>query len=164
MKKLITLLFAIVMCISLVACGEKSTSKQTSNEIQLTVDNIYTYLNITGKYEDSYYERGVLYYSSYSTVALETYGVQSGTFENVVLEVKAQLPDGHSVLESWEVKTDDSAYNATDPTILSFSIRLPSDGRFNDTHNIICEQNSDKLEGSCDFEIVSVSGKFVPAR
>ena len=50
MKKWIALLLAAVMCLSLAACGGKGNG-DTTNEVELTTENILDYLNIEITYE-----------------------------------------------------------------------------------------------------------------
>ena len=46
MKKAISLLLALVLCLSLCACSKENAESSKSNEVILTLDNYKTYLNL----------------------------------------------------------------------------------------------------------------------
>lgn len=129
MKKWIALLLAAVMCLSLAACGGKDNG-DTTNEVELTTENILDYLNIEITYEKTD-EKNILGQPE-MVETITIYPVQGGSFKNVKLLITGfpkEWTAKSSELGSSFAQNADSSYK---PTLTK--ITLPSDGNYICTH------------------------------
>ena len=122
--------------------------------VELTTENIGDYIAFSGEFTESEYHQTLLYYVSTSTLDFQAYSTVSGTFENVEITVQANIEDTGSLGESWHLAdTDDSA--------VEFTFKMPSNGEYAHSYSIECDRSTNKLTGSCDFTVVSVSGTYI---
>lgn len=175
MKRILLAFFlAAAVILSLTACGSTSTSSAEEKEpesaatetsaaspspapVELTKYNVGNYIAFRGEYTDSEYHSSILYYVSTSTIDFQAYGTSSGSFNNVEITVRAKIDsDLQGVGEKWHL-TD------TDDNEVEFTFRMPSSGDYSSSYGIECDRNSRTMAGSCDFEVIAVTGKFIPA-
>ena len=166
MKKIISIFLIFMICISVCACSDSATSNNdninkdnsdlsaTTPKIELTKSNLSQYISISGTFTNSRYEKGLLVYTSYSTIDLSAYGIASGSFDNVKITLRANI-DSYNIYD-WHLSDEKEG------TPIEITISMPSSGNFKQTYDIECDSNTSKLKGNCDFTIVSVSGTFTP--
>lgn len=152
MKKLIALLLAAALALSLAACGG-------SKEVELTTDNIEEYLDFDFDYSkvDRQQKIGITF--GYTDITCSTYAVQAGDFNNAEVTVEVSLNNG------WEVSSSDTACDENNPETLVMTFRIPADGEYTETHDLIASlvfQDPDAQNIS--YNITSVSGTFTPSR
>lgn len=158
MKKILALFVTIAMAFSMIACNAsepENTEKDAPAEIELTEDNILDYLEVELTFSDFDYEYILYTYFSSGDVNIHTYAVEDGTFSQVRLVVRPVNIPTYMGTQEWYPTGDSDAD-------IEFEFRLPADGEYDSSINITCANNSGTLNGSCDFEIVSVSGTFIP--
>lgn len=162
MKKTISLLLALVMCLSLCACGNNTstndanpinTEEEENNAIELTTENIAEYLVIKYHYSDK--EVASIGSNATATVTIEIYPVAGGSFNNVKLILNT------SIGNHWKLAESDSSYKYlktltaewSDDTwqeMLITEIQLPADGKYTETHTI---QGNSVMELPADKEM-----------
>lgn len=156
MKKLCLILLCYIVVFSLCSCSNSTDNQNTKIEpITLTTDNVEDYVSFRGEFIDSEAQSILeLKYVSESTIDFQAYSVKKGSFDNVEITIKANISEGGS-LGSFRLKnTDDSS------VIITFN--MPSSGAYSSKYEIECDNYSGVLEGSCTFEVISVSGTFLP--
>ena len=157
MKKLIALLLALVMCLSLCACGGKS------NEVELTSENYATYLNISSSHSHTGTATIMMIDGGKSPVCypeasgvIKVVGVSSNyDYNNLVIKVKATA--------TYDTYTGsiDSKRTGTSTDEVTISCDIAGNGSesftiFNDTS---CKV--DVYSINIDWEVVSISGTAV---
>ena len=155
MKRTISLILALVMCLSLCACGSSASTNDTNptstkeennatestsqNAIELTTENIAEYLVIKYHYSDK--EVASIGSFATATVTIEIYPVAGGSFNNVKLILNS------SIGNHWKVAESDSSYKYLSTLTAEWSddswqemliteIQLPADGKYTETHTI----------------------------
>lgn len=175
MKKIICILLAIALSCSLIAC--KDTSRDTSQnaqedaqennntEITLTKYNIENYLNFEGEFVDGKYTMGTFVNWAEATLEFQTYPLVRGSFNNVEITLIV-TSDDHTFTymnkygNYWHL----TSASEEDEKHIKISFKPGVDGNFSKNYSVKCSNNTGKLDGDCDFEIVSVSGTFVPSK
>ncbi len=175
MKKIILILLTLVMCLSLVACGnnqkdspqtEKTTSTQTTPDIKLTLDNYSTYLNVSvtpnfpGKVSGYYTMSDSKYHISNTKAGciLTVEGV-SGNYDynNVVITVKVY--GSYAWLTDNAGPNDDIHFSEE----ITVSCNIAGEGAKQiilfDGENISSYVKNETF--NCLWEIVSVSGTVI---
>ncbi len=147
MKRVIPLVLVMAMTLlTLSGCADGG------KQVELTKENIYDYLEIGTSYGE---------YKTHTTIGvaftdvdvyLKVYPVVSATFENVEITAEISCPIG------WKVNSSDSAYSKSDVTVMKFTFRLPSDGRFEETHSIGRSSWKAAPNEDCKIKIISVTG------
>lgn len=142
MKKVLALVMALVLVLSLAACGG-------NKEVKLTMDNINDYLSVTATCDCSIDSDsgsiGGLYYNNYSgdaTVDIKITNKTSAKFENtkVTLYVSNVVFTGGSngVICGWEFTNgnihEGSGMAASNKKTIE--LELPSDGNLNKTEHL----------------------------
>jgi hypothetical protein len=172
MKRLfLSVILSIAMILSLTACGSANNSATETKEaepaiselaapapIELTSSNVEDYIAFRGEFTNSDYYSSLLYYISTSTIEFQAYGTAVGSFDNVEITVLAKIDGAKNGMagEKWHLAgTDDEA--------VKFSFRMPTSGDYSSSYGITCNRNSMIMAGSCDFEVISVTGEFIPA-
>ena len=159
MKKRISLLLALVMCLSLCACGGAEVGETTAAKepVTLTTENIGDYITVRGEYKNGDYHSTILYYISTADLEFQAYSTVSGTFENVEITVRANLSDKTGALnEKWHLVDSDNEKS------VEFTFKMPASGEYASSYSIECNRATWKLSGTSDLEIVAVSGTFIP--
>ena len=169
-KKIICLILTLMLIFSFVACDDKGGQNNTSNneeskseEVVLSKDNIYNYLNFEGEFVDGDYTMGTFVNWAEATLEFQSYPLVRGSFSNVEITLIATSDDStftymNKFGDYWHL-TDASE---EDERHIKISFKVPVDGNFNKKYSVECLNNTGKLDGDCDFEIVSVSGTFIP--
>jgi hypothetical protein len=155
MKKWIALLLAAVLCLCLCACGGKDNG-DTTNEVELTTENILDYLNIEITYEKTGEKNVIGQPEMVETITI--YPVQGGSFKNVKLLITGFPKEWTAVsseLGSSFAQNTDSSFK---PTMTK--ITLPSDGNYTCTHtyygDIFAELPEDK-DSTKGWDYISVT-------
>lgn len=159
MKKVLSLILALILCLSLCACGDK-----TPQSIELTTENINQYITILAAYnnyrEECFYLTDIVrVYHSYCDVDLQAYTVTPGNFSNVEITIQVYVPN--DVGDPGEYPWCPLGGEPYDP--VQFTFRISSAGTYSHSHAIECSGPSTDLRGNCNFTIISVSGTFIPA-
>lgn len=149
------LIMIIVSMVSLSACG-----RSAKQEVELTTENITDYVKFEGEFVDGDYTTSIVNYAE-ATLEFQAYSIVSGSFNNVEITVRATSDDNtftymNSSGNYWHL-TDDG----NDAKNIEFTFTLGADGKFSKNYSCKCLNNTGKLSGSCDFNIVSVSGTYV---
>ncbi len=171
MKKIICIVVAVVLSCSLIACNDtssdapQSTQQDNNTEITLTKDNIEDYLNFEGEFVDGKYTMGTFVNWAEATLEFQTYPLVRGSFNNVEITLVV-TSDDHTFTymnkfgDYWHL----TSASEEDEKHIKISFKLGVDGNFSKNYSVECSNNTGKLDGACDFEIVSVSGTFVPSK
>lgn len=167
MKRTITFLLALIMALSLVACGgsQSTTSEATvtqttpepSKEVTLTKENIEQYLVFDFDYSDVERDSVMGLSLGYTDLTTNVYSTQSGSFNNVKITMNIELDYG------WSVKKGDKASSRSDKGFLTLDFRLPSNGSFTEKHELSASGAWSNPRSRVKYTITSVSGTFVPA-
>ena len=146
MKKALSLILALVLCLGLCACGN-------SNKIALTQDNIETYFDI-----EAYMTRIYGYDEDFEVVAKLEGVSENYNYENVSVTFKicrtAMCGNAHEVPYEKEI---------------TVTTNIAGDGKtlehFNESDicNVTNHSTDFTLEAKSTWEIVSISGYIVPA-
>ena len=156
MKKFISMLLAVILCLSMCACGA-SSSPAAPKEIELTKDNIGDYITISGEYKNGDYHSTILYYVSTADLDFKAYSTVAGSFSNVEITVRADLSEKTGAIgEKWHMA------DSEDKSKVEFTFKMPANGDYSTSYGIECDRATWKLSGSAKLEIVSVSGTFTP--
>ena len=163
MKKLIALMMALVMVLGMVGCG--GSTQEPPKEIELTKSNILDYVQFDGEFTNWKYTSIYtgLVGTAEATLEFQAYPVASGKFNNVSITLVATSDDssftyGNRYGNYWHLSDADGDTNE-----IKIDFMLGIDGRFSKNYSVECSNNnSGKLNGSCDFTIISVSGTFIP--
>lgn len=154
MKKIITLLITLFMCISLCSCG--------ANSISLTLDNYADYLDVSGSYtmggsphKDK--QHGTLYPEIITNIDVE--GVSSNYIYNNV-EVLAKISGTYT-----EFPSPSEYYRGTETDFdKTFSIKCNKAGNGSDNSSTKVSDYTGKIYTDLSFDIISVSGSITEAR
>lgn len=140
---------------------QKKDGKAAS--IELTKDNIETYLKFDGSFVDGTYTMGAIANWADAKLDFKTYPMSDGKFNNVEVTLVATSDDDaftymNAFGNYWHLE---DAKDGEDKEI-RFTVKIPFDGKFEKTYEVTCSNNTDELEGDCNFEIISASGEFIP--
>ena len=154
MKKIISLLLVVAMCLSLAACGK------SKKEVQLTVDNFEDYFNVSCSYGEVKTHKAIGINFAYVDTNIDVYQVSTGSLNNVKITLKVTTPNG------WSLSSEDNAYSSskTDGKEFSVTINMPANGEYSETHRIGKAIETRKPTSNCRIEIVSVSGTFTEGK
>lgn len=166
MKKLIALLMALVLCLSLCACGKENaeigkTDLPDNNEIspvEITLDNFEQYLSIDRTTDVTKFTFGLKVYNDTITVI----PLEEGNYENVKLLVKLKIttsiddPDRFEVEEykEQEIQEQDNKYSYV-YTMSPITLALDGTGEHGYTF-----RTSTILKYDYTYEIVGISGTY----
>lgn len=158
MKKLTSLLLALLMVLSFVACGAGEEENEETKEVQLTKENLLDYVNFTGDFKNARMLSGLGLIAA-ADIDFQAYPIEVGSFKNVEIVLKATNEQIENDTESgaeWYLHGDDKKQ-------IELSFKLGVDGKFSKEYAVESFWNihETKLKGSCEFEILSVSGTFV---
>ena len=155
MKKTISLLLAIILCLSLCACSDGTKAPA---EVELTVDNINEYLAFEFDYSKVERESKIGLSFGYTDLTLSTYAVAAGSFSNAEITVEIPLTNG------WSVSSGDEAYDENNSDVLVCTFRIPASGTYTDTHDLIASVVfSDPDSSNIRYTVTAVSGTFIPS-
>lgn len=155
MKKIFALFLAVIMTLSLTACGGETKNK----EIQLTTDNISNYLAFEFDYSKVERENTLGISFGYTDITMKSFAVSAGSFDNVEITVEIPLTNG------WSVSSSDKAYDENNSEMVICSFRLPASGEYTDTHDLIAAMvYKDPDSSNIKYTITSVSGTFTPSK
>ena len=175
MKKLLALLLALLMCLSLCACGSRKT--------ELTKENIKDYLSFSSTVDcdvdtDTGSILGFRYkkYSGDATADIKITNQTGAKFENVniTLKMKSLTFDANAegIICGWEFSNGNKHEGSKRADAINYKtvkVSLPYDGNWSSTEKlelVLYTQWSDLLFAplelsSISIEIVDVSGKIV---
>ena len=174
MKKIFALILAVVMGLSLCACGNDAT-KEESKEQVLTTVNIGNYLSIKGKVMESVFEEGLVSKLSEGNSKIEIGSVnKSGaTFKNVTVTCQVWVEGG--MWCGWEFEKDNirceeehmETYNYKEITL-----DIASDGTATVSEKLQWRTYEDEMDkgfavggkmedADIEIKIISVSGTVV---
>lgn len=156
MRKALSLILALILCLSLCACGDK-----TPQSIELTTENINQYITILAAYNNYRATHGwdMGYYHGNCDIDLQAYTVAPGDFSNVEITIQVYVPNDAG--DPGEYPWCPLGGEPYDP--VQFTFRISSAGTYSHSHAIECYGPSSDLRGNCNFTIISVSGTFIPA-
>lgn len=166
MKRNISAILIILLVSSLlIACSDKPsrTNKNDDEEIELTTSNIDDYIGLQGDFVDGDYTTGYVNCAT-STLEIEAYPLEEGRFEDVEITVVCTSTDhGFTYMNQlgnyWHLASATSD-DERDEIRITLSIR--PNGEFERSYAVECLNNTSCLDAPCDFDIVSVSGTFIP--
>lgn len=184
MKKVISLILAIVMCLPLCACGNNSIG---DNSIELTLENYKDYLDIRAyavpaedcvANNDSFFDMngkrcGASSISSYLYVKAYVEGVSDNfTYSDIVIKVR--VTGKHILCDPNNVDGFRTMYsrivNADFTQSLTCDLNVSGKGEGKSTEKYSFSGNEilpDMMFAKCydfDCEIISISGKVVPVK
>ena len=159
------------MMLSLVACGDghttgtsyvtdvTDTTNMTDTTVNLSPDNILDYVQFEGEFTGGKYTKGIVNWAE-AILEFQTYPVAAGKFDNVEITLLATSDDFAFTYMNkfgnyWHLS--DAGNNANK---IEFTFKLSVDGEFSKNYSVECLNNTAELSGSCNFEIISVSGTF----
>lgn len=152
MKKIISMFLALVLCLSLCACGGKNEAQ--SSKVELNEENILDYLNIEITYTKTG-DRNILG-NPVMEQTIKIYPMRGGTFENVELLIFERCEEwvAQSSEKSASFVQCDNGYTLT-------KIKLPSDGNYTCTHKFDAKNGLAKMpfdsDSSKGWEYISLS-------
>lgn len=153
MKKLITLLLILVICLTLCACGTKS--------ISLTLDNYTDYLEVSGSYNMGGSPRkdkqhGTLYPEIETNIDVE--GVSSNYIYNDV-EIVVKISGTYT-----EFPNPTEYYRGTETDFeKNFTIKCNKAGNGSEHSSTKVSDYTGKIYTDLSFDIISVSGSIKEA-
>ncbi len=162
MKKALALLLALVMCLTLAACGGGNTNENTEakkESIELNVDNIKSYVAFDGEFTNGTYTKSIVNWAE-ATLEFQAYPTAAGKFNGVEITLVCTSNDHtftymNSFGNYWHLSDDDR-----DEIRITFTLGV--DGKFSKNYSVECLNNTGILSGDCDFKIISVKGTFIP--
>lgn len=183
MKKVLSLVLTLVMCLSLCACGnngkEVSDQKQ-SEEITLTTENVENYLSINTNVLDCdiTQDKGSvlgLYYKNYegeAEIEIDVVNRSDATFLDVVIECEVYTYvtcESGDAWYGWEFdygNVNSGGKTHSDTNRKRITITLPSDGNWYRTEDLTFEAYDDQINflfgpselTVCGIDIISVTG------
>jgi len=130
--------------------------------IDLTVSNLEQYIQLDGQFIDGTYSMGGIINRARATLDFQAYPVVSGKFNNVEITLIAKSnANAFTYMNSfgnyWHLAEDDK-----DTKSIKFSFRLGIDGKYSQKYSVECLNNTGVLAGKSDFELLSVTGTFIP--
>ena len=162
MKKLLLIFLALVMCVSLCACGGKDTDNDSSDattstydgSIELTLENYKQYLDVSVECNllaENMYEFETEQYKSF-VFKLHVKGLSTNfNYQDIVVNARIKASaqsagqyDAHKIEKDLEVRTN-----------------IAGNGEERQTHKV--GKNLIRSSFEYKYEIISVSGKIVPA-
>ena len=156
MKRILALILVIALCLGLCACGGGKTT------VDLTKENIEEYLDFSVSHSSARIQQtnimGVNLSFSEVDVFLKIYPTVPGGFENVSISMKIHCPN------NWEVDSSDREYDPNDTSTMTFTVDLPANGEYNETHTIGRSYYAAAPSEICSIEIVDVSGSFISSK
>lgn len=175
MKKAIALFVSIMLCLALTACAgsNENANTQKSEEpvatatptpvekIELTAANINDYVQFVGEFIDGEFTMGAILNWATATLSFRAYPIAAGKFNNVDITLISYSDDSaftymNDFGDYWHLTGDDEAKE------IRINFKLGVDGKYSQNYSVECLNNTDELGGSSNFEIVSVSGTFIP--
>lgn len=173
MKKTLAIIIAVIVAISailsLTACGGGSSSENSSGSseeksenktVDLNDKNILDYVKFDGSFTNGTHKTGIVN-SAEATLEFQAYPSAVGKFNNVKITLIAKSNDHaftymNDMGNYWHLSDDSEAKN------IKFSFDLGIDGKFSKNYSVECLNNTGNLSGSAEFDIVEVSGSFIP--
>ncbi|MBQ9762151.1 MAG: hypothetical protein IJV82_03640 [Oscillospiraceae bacterium] len=173
-KKTLSLILAILMCLPICACGNKSESAKEPVPYSLTTENIKDYLAFqTTVTECEVTETPVLMINTYSgnaKVRLNVVNRSDAKFDNVSITLKIStdvtcIPG--PVAYGWEFKLENQQTGKEphkDTNYRTVKIALPNDGNWEDSFDLELALYGSKYLlspselSSCSVEVVRVTG------
>ena len=178
MKKLFILILALLMVLSLAACGDEGGKKT-----ELTKDNVKDYLAFSSNVDcnvntdkGSVGGFGYKNYSGDATAEIKITNQTGAKFENVKLNLKLKIitceVGKKGLICGWEFKNGNHQEGSTRANYLSYktiSVDLPYDGNWNTSENIelvLYSQWSDLVMApmklsNVSIEVVDATGSVV---
>ena len=151
MKKALSAILLAAALMALCACSSEP------EPVELTTDNIEDYLAFSFDYSDVERQTKIGISFGYTDLTLDCYAVASGSFTDASVTVESPLTNG------WGVSSADKAYNPDDTETLVCSFRLPANGSYSETHDLIAAiAYSDPDVQNIAYTITEVSGTFTP--
>lgn len=176
MKKFLVLFLAMVMCLSFVACGEDKSEEAKANQVDLTAENIGSYLSFSSKVKECEFYEGYGFSGGYfgakgaASILVETVNKSGSEFKNV--SITCQIWVGGGLNCGWEFtsgnKRSEVEYNMS-ANYKEITFDLSSDGKWSTTANLEWENYkgewSDNMpiydelsDTDIKVEIIKVSG------
>lgn len=124
--------------------------------ITLTPYNFKEYFAFSCDYGNTkrYNAGGAILEKTETTV--EIYPVKSGTLSDVTMKLKIEMPLGYNYIDEGEVFLDADDFKDD----LTLDIRMPADGRYSTSFNVVNLFEWGEPGSSCKFTIESISGTF----
>lgn len=91
---------------------------------------------------------------------VEIYPVKPGTLSDVTMKLKIEMPLGYRYIDEGQVFLDADDFKDS----LTLDIRMPADGRYSTTFNVVNLFEWGEPGDSCKFTIESISGTFIEAK
>ena len=174
MKKALSLILALVMCLSLCACGEEEKEPTTT---LLSTDNVKDYLSFQATVTECEVneEEGFLYndYDGTAKVRLSVVNQGDAKFESVRLTLKLSTKVScitGPVPYGWEFRVGNKQTGTephTDVNYKTVEIVLPNDGNWEETFDLKLALYGDQYRfapsklNDCSIEVVSVVGTVI---
>ena len=177
MKKIFAMLLALIMCLSLCACGDSGEKAEEKNEVELTVSNIKEYLKISSKVNECNFNKGSYGYvgaKGDAEIVIETINSSGAKFKNVTIKCEVWVGGGLNC--GWEFEKDNNRcdeQNRQEYNYKVITIDLPSNGEASAINEALKWENykgewSDNMpvydelsDTDIKIEIIEVSGKVI---
>lgn len=175
MKRILALLLALVMCLSLCACGSKEEI------VELTTENISEYLSFSKKFSGGTVEEttekilGISFttFEGKGTYTLEAARNDNVGFQDVTVEIKLIVGDGRG-REEWKFasggKQESRFSDDVGRFVKTVKMNISYDGIGSVTENMILDLSGLAIEflvpppdlsKSVSYEIISVTGNAI---
>ena len=179
MKKIFALLMAVVMCLSFAACGKDKEEEVKTNQIDLTTENIGSYLSFSSKVEECEFYEGYGFTGGYfgakgaANILVESVNKSGAEFKNVSITCQIWARGGLNC--GWEFtsgnKRSEIEYNMS-ANYKEITFDLSSDGKWSTTASLEWENYKGEWNDSAavydelsdtdiEVKIIKVSGSVV---
>lgn len=134
----------------------RNTYDRIPKAITLTPYNFKEYFAFSCNYGNTkrYNASGAVLEKTETTV--EIYPVKPGTLSDVTMKLKIEMPLGYRYIDEGQVFLDADDFKDS----LTLDIRMPADGRYSTTFNVVNLFEWGEPGSSCKFAIESISGTF----
>lgn len=163
MKKIICAVLACILLFCVVACDSsekvETTTVTTRQDVTLTKANIGKYLVFDGSFVDGR-TISVLggYFVGTNTLEVKAYPIVSGKFQNVEITLLV-TSDHYNFIGQYGYKWH--LEDSEDTQKIEITFHVSADGNFSKDYSVECPMIH-YLDGDAKFEVVSVSGVFIP--
>lgn len=172
-KRIITsLLIILLVSVFSIGCVSSDTvpttsTKEEPKQIELTIGNIRNYIQLEGSFTEGQFtmyqgsDAYIFRNHAEAMLNLDAYSVVPGKYSNVEIEIVVSSKDSAFTYMNdygnyWHLIDD-----GEDAKEIRFSFRLGADGRFSKKYQVQCWNNTDKLAGNAEIEVVRVTGTYI---